>query len=137
MIDSEDAQNISRAIQNIYTQDDFVIVEPNEQNISFIHIDYATKSDGITIIVSLDNNYYPYDDFVENETNIMEVIGVGDSFKKLFSGIENATTLSKKEVSNIIRHEMNYTMNVLNNPNFQCSIDLAHVLRSKHNILIH
>lgn len=129
MIDSEDAQNISRAIQNIYTQDDFVIVEPNEQNISFIHIDYATKSDGITIIVSLDNNYYPYDDFVENETNIMEVIGVGDSFKKLFSGIENATTLSKKEVSNIIRHEMNYTMNVLNNPNFQCSIDLAHVLR--------
>ena len=129
MIDSEGAQNISRAIQNIYTQDDFVIVEPNEQNISFIHIDYATKSDGITIIVYLDNNYYPYDDFVENETNIMEVIGVGDSFKKLFSGIENATTLSKKEVSNIIRHEMNYTMNVLNNPNFQCSIDLAHVLR--------
>lgn len=40
-----------------------------------------------------------------NSTKFVEAVGTGRSFKKLFKVIERGTTLSKKEVSTLLREE--------------------------------
>jgi len=59
--------------------------------------------------------YIPYNSLSEKERNVIsntkkpvtffEVFGLNDTFKKLFDEIKKSTTLSKKEISELIRYD--------------------------------
>lgn len=121
----ENSQILSNSIKKCASKQKFVSCYISEPIVSFIHLDYV-DNDRIFIIISLNKNY---DDsnFKKNKTTIVDVINVGDVFKILFKGIENATILSKKEVSNLIRHEMVFTLKVIDSYEFQASIDISKV----------
>jgi hypothetical protein len=106
MPNSEDIENLSNSIRESVEKEFNTCKLKNEPSVSYIHIDYISERNEVYIIISLDNTYYQHNDFVEDETDIIDVIGVEDLFKKLFSGIENATTLSKKEISNLMIYKI-------------------------------
>ncbi len=54
-------------------------------------------------IINVDSLSY---DISEDKTTLVDVIGVDESYQQIFDDLRDSTTLSKKDISNLLRHHV-------------------------------
>ncbi len=86
----------------------YIVKYENKEDILFTNIHVGKLFRNIKMTISIKNltgDIIPKTENEENPTTLVEAIGTGDEYKLLFNLLEYNTKLSKKEISDILRHE--------------------------------
>lgn len=93
-------------IESKRTRSNKYIINTNIDSIKRISIDNKQNKLHVTIYIKpLENKN------ITNDDNFIDVLGINKEFKYVFDNIKRSTNLSKKEVSNFVRNEVELKTN--------------------------